>query len=218
MKLLPVSLLAAAILAGCGATREASPSAEATVAPEVVPAPQAPAKVERSITVAKGATLRVRTTSTISSESALPGELFSARLEEPLVVDGESIVPKGARVDGFVANVSKGGRVKGVASLGLRVTKLTVDGSEVEVASSIYTKNAPASKKQDAVKVGIGAGIGAAVGAIAGGGKGAAVGAASGAGAGTAVVLATRGEPAVISAESVLTFRLTAPLTVTVWR
>jgi hypothetical protein len=73
---------------------------------------------------------------------------------------------------------------------------------------------AKGTKKEDAVKVGVGSGIGAAIGAIAGGGKGAAIGAGVGAGAGTGVVLATKGDPAVIPSESALTFQLKAPLTV----
>src|SRR6266511_178751 len=51
--------------------------------------------------------------------------------------------------------------------------------------------------------------------AIAGGGKGAAIGAGAGGGAGTGLVLATRGDPAVVPSESKLTFRLQGPITVT---
>jgi hypothetical protein len=63
--------------------------------------------------------------------------------------------------------------------------------------------------------VGIGAGVGAAIGAIAGGGKGAAIGAGAGGAAGTGTVLATRGDPAVLPSESLITFKLQAPVTVT---
>ena len=42
----------------------------------------------------------------------------------------------------------------------------------------------------------------------------AAIGAGAGGAAGTGVVLATRGKPAVVAAESVITFRLNAPVTV----
>ena len=52
-------------------------------------------------------------------------------------------------------------------------------------------------------------------GAIVGGKKGAGIGAATGAGAGTGVVLATRGDPAVYPSETVITFKLRAPITVT---
>jgi hypothetical protein len=89
------------------------------------------------------------------------------------------------------------------------------DGRTVDLATNSYTKEAKGTKKKDAMKIGIGAGIGAAIGAIAGGGKGAAIGAGAGGGAGTGLVLATRGDPAVIPSESQLTFRLKGPITVT---
>ena len=59
------------------------------------------------------------------------------------------------------------------------------------------------------------AGIGAAIGAIAGGRKGAGIGAAAGGAAGTGTVLASRGKPVEFPPESRLTFRLRAPITVT---
>jgi hypothetical protein len=135
-------------------------------------------------------------------------------LAEPLIVDGKENASKHAEVDGVVVDADKGGRVKGVASISVRLTKLQAERGPVTIKTGAYTKTAKATKKADAVKVGIGAGIGAAIGAIAGGGKGAAIGAASGGGAGTGVVLATRGEPAVIGSESLITFRLTSPVTV----
>ena len=60
----------------------------------------------------------------------------------------------------------------------------------------------------------VGAGIGAAIGAIFGGGKGAAVGAGSGGAAGAGTVLATRGKPVVLPAETRLSFRLQDPVTI----
>ena len=74
---------------------------------------------------------------------------------------------------------------------------------------------AKTTKKKDAAKIGIGAGAGALIGGIAGGGKGAGIGALVGGGGGTAVVLATRGDPAVVPSETVLNLKLSAPLTVT---
>ena len=71
------------------------------------------------------------------------------------------------------------------------------------------------ARGSDAKKVGIGAGLGAISGAIAGGGRGAAVGAGAGGAAGGGVVLATRGEAAVIPSESRLTFHLRTPIEVT---
>ncbi len=175
-----------------------------------------PKPVVVPVTLPQGTRLRIRTTSTLSSKTATSGEKFSGSLAEALLVDGKEILPKGADVEGVVAESEEGGRVKGVAIISLRLTSIEVGGERMPLKSSLYVKAAPATKKKDAVKVGIGAGIGAAIGAIAGGGKGAAIGAASGAGAGTGVVLATHGDPAVVPAESLISFRLAAPLDVTV--
>jgi hypothetical protein len=95
------------------------------------------------------------------------------------------------------------------------LTGLEVGGKSLDIATNTVTREAGTTKQEDATKVAIGSGVGAVIGAIAGGGKGAAIGAAAGGGAGTGVVLATRGDPAVIPSESVLTFALRAPLTIT---
>ena len=165
-------------------------------------------------TLPAGTAIKVRTTTALSTKTAKDGATFTATLAEPLIVDGKEVAPKGAEVGGVVVRSDEGGRVKGVASLTVRLSRLHAPGEAVAIETSTLSQTARATKKNDAVKIGIGAGVGAAIGAIAGGGDGAAIGAASGAGAGTGVVLATRGEPAVIGAESLLTFRLTSPVTV----
>ena len=123
------------------------------------------------------------------------------------------LAPAGSRVEGVVSSVDEGGRVKGRASLALRLVSITTaDGRTVACQTGSYAVLARATKKKDALKIGIGAGVGAAIGAIAGGGKGAAIGSATGGGAGTGVVLATRGDPAVVPAETQIRFALTAPV------
>jgi hypothetical protein len=77
---------------------------------------------------------------------------------------------------------------------------------------------APATKKKDAMTIGVPAAGGAVVGGLVGGKKGAAVGALAGGGGGTAVVLATRGKDVRIGRGAVLAVRLSAPLTVRVNR
>ena len=69
-----------------------------------------------------------------------------------------------------------------------------------------------ANRAQD---IGGAAAVGTVIGAIAGGGKGAAIGALAGGGAGTGVVLATRGDPAVLPSESVINTKLASPFSVT---
>lgn len=170
----------------------------------------------RTYTLAAGRNLSVFTTSTLSTKNNRSGDAFTATLARP-IVDGDWVIAnKGATVEGVVTNSDPGGRVSGVASIAVKLTRLTLaDGRKVELSTSSVSRQAKTTKGKDAAKIGIGAGIGAAIGAIAGRGKGAAIGAAVGGGAGTATVLATRGDPAVISGESELTFRLNTPIRVT---
>jgi len=139
-----------------------------------------------------------------------------ATLDEPLVIDRIVIAEKGARANGRVVDLVEAGRVKGTAHLSLELTSLMLsDGQKVELRTARFQKEGPSSKTEDTQKVGIGAAIGAAIGAIAGGGKGAAIGAASGGAAGGGVVAATRGKPAVLTAETKISFRVEQPVTIT---
>ncbi len=157
--------------------------------------------------------MEVRTTSTISSKTHAAGTMFSATLDRALTLGGRVLAPLGSRVEGVVSSVDTGGKVKGRASLALRLTSITLaDGRSVPCTTGSWGVQARGTKKKDALKIGVGAGIGAAIGAIAGGGRGAAIGAGAGGGAGTGVVLATRGEPAVVAAESRIRFVLIAPV------
>jgi hypothetical protein len=175
--------------------------------------PPAPPRI---YTIQSGTPLSVWTTSTISTKTAKAGDRFTATLAKP-IVDGDWVVAKkGATVEGTVIDSDPGGKVKGLASLSLKLDRLTLaDGRTVDVDTSRLTREAKSTKKKDALKVGVGAGIGAAIGAIAGGGKGAAIGAGAGGAAGGGYVLATRGDPAVIGSETQLSFRLTSPVKVT---
>ena len=170
----------------------------------------------RVATLDAGTPIRVRTTNTLSTRVVQTGETFVAFLEEPIVQGDWVIAKKGSTVRGTVANSDSGGRVKGRAQLAIRITQIeTTDGQTIDVQSSVYGVEAKSTKKKDAVKVGVGSAIGAVIGAVAGGGGGAAKGAAVGAGAGGGAVLATRGDPAVIPSESVVTFTLRNPVSIT---
>jgi hypothetical protein len=183
--------------------------------PAPAPAPPAPPPPKQA-TLAAGTPLTVRTTNTLSTKVVKTGERFLATLEEPLVSGTWVIAPKGSTVEGKIVEADEGGRVKGVASLTVALTGLTTaDGRRVPIETNTVSVQAKSSVKKDVARTGIASGIGAAIGAIAGGGKGAAIGAGVGAGAGAAGTLATRGDPAVIPAETVLHFELTAPVTVT---
>jgi len=120
---------------------------------------------------------------------------------------------------GTVTEAVKAGRAKGVSHLGLEVAQLTlVDGQQAQVKTNLIEHKGDTSLGRDAVGIGATSGLGAAVGAGVAGGLGAGVGAAAGGVLGVAGVLLTRGEPTVVYPETLLTFRLQAPLTISTER
>ncbi len=90
------------------------------------------------------------------------------------------------------------------------------DGERLKIQSAPIAREAEATKKQDAAKIGGGAAGGAIIGGLLGGGDGAAKGAAVGGAAGTGVVLSTRGKEVRLGPGTDLSVRLTAPVTVRV--
>lgn len=203
---------------GAPATRPAQakaarpgPAGQAVTPQAAAPQAATPKATPQPVVLPEGTQLKVRVIPTLSTETLKGGETFEATLAEPLEVGGRVLIPRGASVTGKVVEADAGGRVRGVAHLSLQLSSLTAGGKAVAIVTDTVTQEARTTKSKDAAKVGIGSGVGAAIGAIAGGGKGAAIGAAAGGAAGTGLVLATRGEPAVVPSETVLNFTLKAP-------
>jgi len=181
------------------------------------PPAQPPANygVPSRLTIPGGKFINVRVDQPLSSDRNQQGDYFSATLMDPIVVDGIVVAQRGQRVSGRVVEVDKGGRVSGVARLGLQITELTaVDGQQLPVQTQFISRNAPSTVGRDAAAVAGTTALGAAIGAAAGWGRGAAIGAGAGAAAGLAGVLLSRGAPAVVFPETPLTFRIQAAVNV----
>lgn len=161
-----------------------------------------------AITLPAGTPLRVVLQTAVGSDTSAPGSEFSAVLADPVVIDGRTVLEKGAAVVGRVTDVKKSGRVKGRASISLTLTSLVRDNKNIPIATQTYVGVARSTRKRDVAVIGGAAGVGAAIGAIVGGGKGAATGAAIGGAGGTGTVLATRGADVHFPPESRLRFVL----------
>jgi hypothetical protein len=171
--------------------------------------------VPPQLTIKQGTWTTVRTNQWLSSDRNQQGDTFTATLEQPLIVDGFVVAPRGATVMGRVTEAKKAGRVEGTSRLGVELTGLTlVDGQQVSIQSQMVNRNGPTSVGRDAAAIGGTTALGAIVGAGAAGGRGAAIGAGAGAAAGIIGVLLTRGRPTLIYPESVLTFQVTAPVAI----
>jgi hypothetical protein len=151
----------------------------------------------------------------LSSERNKAGDSFITVLEQPLVAQGLVVSRRGQTVIGRVAAASNAGRVQGVSQLGIELTEVVLaDGQQVSIRTQLVQTSAGPSKGRDATGIGVTTGMGAMIGGAAGGGPGAAIGAAAGAVAGIIGVLSTRGRATELYPETLLTFRLTEPLSI----
>jgi hypothetical protein len=140
--------------------------------------------------------------------------MFQASVAAPIVIDGKTVIPKDARVNGHVVDSQTSGRLSGVARLVLTLDSVEVDGESFNIVTDDEGRVGKNHNKRNGVLIGGGAGLGALIGAVAGGGKGALIGGAAGAGAGTAGAAYTGKKDIRVPAETRLTFRLVRPATI----
>ena len=208
------ALALAGVCAACGGSSNPAPADEAKTEAPIEEKKAPPVPEYKEVTLPSGTTLRLDLKSAVASDSSKVEDTVRAALRQPVVVDGQTVLPVGTELVGTVTDVERSGRVKGLARVAYRFSSLRHDSERYDIKTAAIAHEAEPTKKKDAVKIGIGAGAGAAIGAILGGGDGAAKGAAIGGAGGTGVVLATRGEEVRRGPGADVTTRLTAPLTV----
>ena len=180
------------------------------------PAPPAtPPPVPKKVTVPSGTSMAIRLLDPIDSEKAQPGQTFRATLDSPLPSDGDVAVPSGYDVKGHIVDVKSAGKFAGQSLLVLQLDSISVSGKSYGIETDPYRRQGSNRTTNTAEKVGAGAVIGAIIGGIAGGGKGAGIGAAAGGGIGGGVQAAGKGQQILLPSETVLSFTLRSPLTVT---
>jgi hypothetical protein len=183
--------------------------------PRKAPPPPAPdpARAPAPVTLPMGTVLNVRLTEAIDVDVAKAGMTFKALLDDPVMVDGKVIVPRGASLVLQAAKVEQAGNFKGADQITLKANSLAFGGRKYEIVTTQVESKGGGEGKKTTRKVAGGAGLGAAVGAIAGGGSGAAIGALAGAGAG-ALVASQGTEHLKLPAETQLQFSLSAAVSV----
>ena len=181
-------------------------------APAPTPAP-GPAAAPKPVTVPAGTALNVRLTQAIDVDVSQAGQTFKAIVDDPVMIGGSVVIPRGASAAVQAVQVQQSGKMKGSDKISLKINSIGFGGRVYEVVTGYVEAKGKGEGKRTARKVGGGAGLGAIVGGIAGGGEGAAIGAAIGGVTGAAV--ASGGEEHLkLPAETRLQFQLTAAVNI----
>ena len=171
--------------------------------------PPDPARAPAAVMVPQGTTVNVRLTQAIDVDSAQAGANFRAIVDDPVMLNGKVVIPRGASAVLQAVKVAQSGKMKGSDNITLKMNSISFGGHAYEVTTTYVESKGKGEGKRTARKVGGGVGLGAIVGGIAGGGEGAAVGALVGGVAGAAV--ASGGEEHLkLPAETRLQFQLNA--------
>src|SRR5439155_10310864 len=186
--------------------------------------PQAPAEPRAAspepdasqLTVPSASLISVRMIDSVDSETGHVGETFKAALDAPVIVDNETVFPKGAEAYVKLTKVQSAGNLTGQSELQLQLDRIFLGKKSYTIESNVYETSGARQGAKTARTAAIGAAIGTAIGAIAGGGKGAVIGGATGAGAGVGIEAVTKGEQVRVNSEALLEFRLEQPIEVTV--
>jgi hypothetical protein len=184
---------------------------------------------QANLALPTGTALKVRLENTLTSFSSKVGDPFSARITEAITLDGKTVVPIGATVQGRVTKVSEPRRISGKPTIAIFPETLVLPTGERYMlnASLVDTDRGRGTdvndegqfkgaghEGRDKIEIGLGTGGGMLAGGLIGGGPGILIGGAVGATATTAHWLSKRNS-ASLPAGSGLVMELNRPLEIT---
>jgi hypothetical protein len=201
-----VTTTATPVTPGAPIPAPADPKVSAVPPPPVIPV---------NATIPAGSSLTIRIDQRISVKASRAGDRFTGEIVDPILADDNRVlVPKGAVVGGVVDVSHRRGHFKGRSLLELRLTSMTVNGIEYQLATRDLARTKKGKGRRSTALIGGGAGLGMLVGGIASGGVGLVVGGLAGGGAGTAVAGLTGNRDIDIPAESIVHFKLANDLVI----
>jgi hypothetical protein len=182
---------------------------------------------QTNLSLPAGTALKVKLENTLSTSSSKSGDPFSGRVTEPVQLDGKTVIPTGATVQGRVTKLSAPRRITGKPTIGIfpetvvlpngaryMLNATLVDtsvGHGTDVNEEGQFKGTGHSGK-DVTEIGFGTGGGMLAGGLIGGGKGMLIGGTIGA---TATVAHWLGKhrSAALPAGTELVMELSRPMT-----
>jgi hypothetical protein len=187
------------------------------------------AVAQNNISLPTRTVLNVKLETAITTSASKSGDPFSARLTQPVMLDGKTVLPIGASVQGRVTMVSEPRRISGKPTIGMFPETLVLPSGEhymlnaalvdtsVRQGTDVNSEGQFKGKgydNQDLVIMGAGTGASMLAGGLIGGGKGVLIGATIGATATVARWLGKRNS-AELPAGTQLVMELSRPLEMT---
>ena len=180
--------------------------------------PQQPYHVQEAgqpVVVPAGAYIRVRINQAMDSRHTQPGASFDGVVIGDVLAGGSVAIPRGALVQGVVADTQPGGNLRGRGGLALELTQVMLEGHSYPLVTEAWSHQGYDKTGQTVGNtVGLGA-TGAMIGAIAGGGPGALLGAGIGSVVGLGISSASKQGEATVPAEAIVNFRLSQQIALT---
>ena len=159
-------------------------------------------------TLPAGTNLVIRMIEGVDSQTNRVGQTFRASMDQPVMVDGQTVIPRGADAVVKLVDAKDSGKLTGHADLTLSLQSVSINGHFVDINTQSINKESASQGEKTAKVAGGTAVAGAVIGAIAGGGKGAAIGAGAGAAAGAGSQVIMGGQRVRVPSETRLTFVL----------
>jgi hypothetical protein len=182
-------------------------------------APEQPRRMFDELEIPADSVIGLQVETAVTSDRAKVEDKVNARVSRDVRVRDQVAIPAGARAEGSVTLVERGGRLKDQARLGIRFhTIVLADGTRLPINTDTIYREGESPARESAAKIGGAAVGGAVLGAIFGGKKGAVIGSTVGAAGGGAAVAASEPNHATLQAGSTVTVRMGTPATVTVER
>jgi|CZKD01.1.fsa_nt_gi hypothetical protein len=180
---------------------------------------------QTSSPVPAGTTLMVRLDTTLATFSNRVGDPFQAKITQAVVVNGSTLIPVGATVEGRVTKVNEPRRISGKPSIGIlpeavilptgeryyldaTLVDTNIKGTDVSAEGQF---KGTGHDRRDTLEVGGGTAGGMLVGGLIGGGPGILIGGAVGASA-TTVHWLVKHRSATLPAGTELTLELNRPM------
>jgi hypothetical protein len=186
----------------------------------------AAAVAQQTISLPEGTGMRLRLETPLSTHRSRVGDVFTARVTEAVLVNGQTMVPAGASVSGRVTKLTEPRRIAGKPTIGLLPDRIVmpngnqflITATVVDTARSSDTTvddegriHGPGRTGRDTIELAAGSGTGAVIGALAAGAKGLFLGGGIGLGAAAAYWLMKR-HSAELPAGTEITLELSRPV------